>query len=314
MRVEALLMLVVMNIKAMSAIDFTVKMYDNTPGLYYDHVGHVRLCGSEWKLVTYVNISNLEDTYNTVLDFVSQTKGMCKELSSESTSICQSHLLLIEQSLSQVYRTRVIIAQVTKTKEDENFSAGRRNSNVRDVFFTLLVLLKKILFGTLSDENATYYKNRISELQSEQLSMLRLAKEQIIVVRSSLKTANFTLADVAANEMQPNDNINVIHNQVAENGETTSQAFSQAILLSAVNQHMIIFEHLVRQLRKEYDIFSAITFAQKGILLPQIIIPEDVIEAFQQSQPILPTDLSLPSTARVAYKHVLMDIVDIDVF
>jgi hypothetical protein len=31
MRVEALLMLVVMSITATSAIDFTVKMYDNTP-------------------------------------------------------------------------------------------------------------------------------------------------------------------------------------------------------------------------------------------------------------------------------------------
>jgi hypothetical protein len=60
---------------------------------------------------------------------------MCRELSSESTSTCQSHLLLIEQSLSQVYRTRAIIAQVTKTKEDENFSAGSTNSqSKRGVF------------------------------------------------------------------------------------------------------------------------------------------------------------------------------------
>jgi hypothetical protein len=145
--------------------------------------------------------------------------------------------------------------------------------------------------------------------------MLKLAKEQMIVVRSSLRTVNFTLADVAANEIQLNDNLNVIQKLVAENREKTSQVLSQAILLSAVNQHMIIVEHLVSQLREEYDIIlSAITFAQKGILFPQIITPEDIIEAFQQSQSILPTDLSLPSTARVAYKHVLMDIVDIDVF
>jgi hypothetical protein len=145
--------------------------------------------------------------------------------------------------------------------------------------------------------------------------MLKLAKEQMIVLRSSLQTVNFTLADVAAKEMQLNDNPNVIQKQVAENGEKTSQAFSQAILVSAVNQHMIIVEHSVSQLWEEYGmILSAITFAQKGILLLQIITPEDIIEAFQKSQSILPTDLSLPSTARVAYKHVLMGIVDIDVF
>jgi hypothetical protein len=91
----------------------------------------------------------------------------------------------------------------------------------------------------------------------------------MIVVPSSLQTVNFTLADVAANEMQLNDNLNVIQKLVAENREKTSQVLSQAILLSAVNQHMIIVEHLVSQLREEYDIIlSAITFAQKGILLP----------------------------------------------
>jgi hypothetical protein len=109
MRLEALLMLVVMCIIATSAIDFTVKIYDNTPGLYYDHVGQVQPYGSEWKPVTYVNISKLETTYNTVLDFIIQTKGMCKELSSEATSTCQSHLLLMEQSLSRVHRTHAII-------------------------------------------------------------------------------------------------------------------------------------------------------------------------------------------------------------
>jgi hypothetical protein len=274
MRVDALLMLVVMSTAAMSAINFTVKMSDNTPGLYYDHVGQVQLYGSEWTLVTYVNISKLEATYNTVLDFVSQTKGVCKELSSESTSICQSHLLVIQQSLSQVHRTRAIIVQVTKTKEDENFSVGSTNSRSKRGVFNFVGSASKILVRTLSDEDATYYKNRISERQSEQLSMLKLAKEQMIVVRS-LQTVNFTLADVAANEIQLNDNPNVIQKHVAENGEKTSQILSQAILLSAVNQHMIIAEHLVSQLRQEYDIIlSAITFAQKGILLPQIITPE----------------------------------------
>jgi hypothetical protein len=187
--------------------------------------------------VTYVNISKPEATYNTVLDFVCQTKGMRKELSFESTSICQSHLLLIQQSLSQVYRTGAIIAQVTSTKEDENFSAGSTNSKSKRGAFNFVGSASKILFGTSSDEDATYYKDRISELQSEQLSMLRLAKEQTIVVRSSLQTVNFTFADVAANEMQLNDNLTVIQKQVAENRERTSQVFSEAILLSAVNQH-----------------------------------------------------------------------------
>jgi hypothetical protein len=59
-------------------------------------------------------------------------------------------------------------------------------------------------------------------------------------------------------------------------------------------------------------ILPAIIFAQKGILLLQIITSEDIIEAFQNSHSILSSDLSLPSTARLAYEHVLMNIIDID--
>jgi hypothetical protein len=65
---------------------------------------------------------------------------------------------------------------------------------------------------------------------------------------------------------------------------------------------MIIIEHLVGQLKEGYGtLLFAITFAQKGILSPQIITPRDIIRAFQNSHSILPRDLSLPTTARVAY-------------
>jgi hypothetical protein len=51
--------------------------------------------------------------------------------------------------------------------------------------------------------------------------------------------------------MELNDNLNLIQKQVAENGEKRSQAFSQAILLSEVNQHMIVVEQFISQLREE---------------------------------------------------------------
>jgi hypothetical protein len=55
-----------MRITAMSAIDFTIKAYNHTQGLYYDHAGQVQLYDSEWELVTYVNASKLETTYKTL--------------------------------------------------------------------------------------------------------------------------------------------------------------------------------------------------------------------------------------------------------
>jgi hypothetical protein len=78
---------------------------------------------------------------------------------------------------------------------------------------------------------------------------------------------------------------------------------------------VIIVEHLTSQLREEYDtLLFAIIFAQKGILTPQIITATDIVRALQDSHSILPPDLSLPTTARVAYEHVLLKVVDLDAF
>jgi hypothetical protein len=92
MRLETLLVLSVTCVAAIFAADFTVKKYEDTPGLSFNHIGQVQLYGSEWKLVTYVNISKLETTYNTLVDAVSQTRAMCKELPPAAISTCQSDL------------------------------------------------------------------------------------------------------------------------------------------------------------------------------------------------------------------------------
>jgi hypothetical protein len=78
---------------------------------------------------------------------------------------------------------------------------------------------------------------------------------------------------------------------------------------------MVVTENLMSQLREDCEIIlSAIIFAQKGTLLPQVITRENIIQAFQKSHSVFPADLSLPTTASVACEYVLMVIIDTDVF
>jgi hypothetical protein len=64
--------------------------------------------------------------------------------------------------------------------------------------------------------------------------------------------------------------------------EKTSQAFSQTALSIATNQHMIIIEHFIGQLKEVYGIsLFAINFAQEGNFSPQIITTGDVIRDFK---------------------------------
>jgi hypothetical protein len=93
------------------------------------------------------------------------------------------------------------------------------------------------------------------------------------VVRSTLHTIDCTLANIAAHELQLSENLKTVQKQMNEDVEKANQAFSQTTLLIATNQHVIIIEHLIGQLKGEYaTLLSAFTFLQKGNLSPLEIL------------------------------------------
>jgi hypothetical protein len=100
----------------------------------------------------------------------------------------------------------------------------------------ILLVLFKILPCTLSDDDATY-KNKISERQSEQISKLKLTKEHLIFALCTLEAVNFTLASVAANEMELSDNLNITENRFTENAERQVRFFA-SYSFSYSDQHV----------------------------------------------------------------------------
>jgi hypothetical protein len=125
----------------------------------------------------------------------------------------------------------IFIFQITRSKEDDNFSFDNTETKKKKIkrgVFIFIGSASMILFGTLSDEDTTYYQIKISELETEKLSMLKVAKQQMIVVCTTSETVKSTLANVAANEMQLSKNLNVMQKKTNENGEKTNQASPQA--------------------------------------------------------------------------------------
>jgi len=74
-------------------------------------------------------------------------------------------------------------------------------TRVRNEVYLILWGKSKVLFGTLDNEDANYYTDKSSHLQNEQLDFLRLSKEQITVVKTTLRSINSTLLTVTENEV-----------------------------------------------------------------------------------------------------------------
>ena len=120
--------------------------------------------------------------------------------------------------LPEVRRTITLVLIILKQR-------GRKS---KEVFLFLLGLLQGFYSAPCQMRTRLTIKIKISELETQQLSMLKVAKQQMIVVCTTSETVKSTLANVAANEMQLSKNLNVMQKKTNENGEKTNQASPQA--------------------------------------------------------------------------------------
>jgi hypothetical protein len=98
---------------------------------------------------------------------------------------CSNSIRQTDRQIKEVNGLKLLLRQLT-----HDDSVHRRKK--RGVF-NLVGEISKILFGTVDDEDAIYYADKISLLEREQLDFLKLSKEQISVVRTTLRSVNSTL-------------------------------------------------------------------------------------------------------------------------
>jgi hypothetical protein len=171
------------------------------------------------------------------------------------------------------------------------------------------------LFCVLDDENESFYNEKITQLETEQTDLIKLAKQQMTVVKSTLKSLNHTLQDVARNEAVLAKGLELISDYVnKENGEI-KQKYTYTTLLFTLNEHAIQLERALMEVREEYDvIIQAVLNAQKGIIQPHILSPVRLMKILKASQNDFPQDLSVPVPLSDAYAYQLINILDIEVY
>jgi hypothetical protein len=80
---------------------------------------------------------------------------------------------------------KLLVRQLTRV-EDKDHSCFKRRA------FSFVGRISKILFGTMESKYASYYAEKISSLGKEQIDFLKLSKEQITVVKSTLRSMTST--------------------------------------------------------------------------------------------------------------------------
>jgi hypothetical protein len=92
----------------------------------------------------------------------------------------------------------------------------------------------KILFGTVDSDDASYYTERISSLEREQLDFFRLSKEQV-TVKSTLRSLNFSLFAMSENEIILSKGLDEVAKHVSEHDSEIKEMFSGICYLQLAN-------------------------------------------------------------------------------
>jgi hypothetical protein len=295
-----------------ASLDVTVEKYSESPGLYYDDTGSAQLYSTEWRVVTYVNLEEANQNLETIRKYASMSITFCKE--HEHTfwinfTDCMKTIRNLDRQMKEVEDMKLLVKQLTRTDDDESQSRFKRG------VFNFIGGVSKILFGTMDSEDASYYTDKISSLEKEQADFLKLSKEQITVVKSTLRSINTTLQDVYDNERVLSKGLENMAKHVNEHDGEIKKMFTSSSMLLVVNEHAAQLDRALGECRRDYEtIIEAIVNAQKGILQPHIITPMQIMNQMKLSQTDIPSDLTLPIPLSAAYHNLVLRIIEVDVF
>ena len=101
---------------------------------------------------------------------------------------CFNSIRQADRSIRKVNELKLLLKQFTRNDDDPVHTREKRG------VFNFIGGIGKILFGTMESQDADHYTDKISRLENEQLDFLRLSKEQMTVVKTTLRSINSTLS------------------------------------------------------------------------------------------------------------------------
>ena len=150
----------------------------------------------------------------------------------------------MNRQVNEIEELRLLVKQLTRSEVGEwiRFKRG---------VFNFTGGISKILFSTMDSEDVSYYSEKISDLEKEETDFLKLSKEQITVVKSTLRSLNSTLLAVSENERILSEGLEEMPRHVNERDGEIREMFTGASMLLTVNEHNTQLERALDECRTE---------------------------------------------------------------
>jgi hypothetical protein len=157
--------------------------------------------------------------------------------------------------------------------------------------------ISKLLFGTLDSDDADYYNEQIKHFEEETEDMTSIMKQQLSIIKASLGTVNSTISDMEYNTRVIKEGLTSWKSYMERfTSETEAQLNIQNVKVT-VEGHIARANSALDAMQRNLDLMiQSVLNAPKGILQPQIVSPNLLMETLRKSFSVFPKDTMAPFT------------------
>ncbi|KAK2574786.1 hypothetical protein KPH14_013045, partial [Odynerus spinipes] len=209
---------------------YKIQKFENLPNLYFEDLGPARIFHETWTLITYTELSaidNQEKKLREGISYLTSTCGTCPHLS-------MLHSMSVQMDL----------AQQDKRKLYATLGVSRTLRGRRGVF-DFVGDISKVLFGTMSNSDATYYNQEIDAIHEDNKRNAELFKNQTQILKISLERTDGLIRDY-------NSKLEIIRNNFEVLSSKSDEIYRNEILLKtcfeteiAISEHHTIVTRLL---------------------------------------------------------------------
>jgi hypothetical protein len=184
---------------------YTMEVYQESPGVYFGHVGHVTLSHTSWTLVVYVPLYSIDNETLNLERYVRYIEETCSKMVVRNWTACYHFGGIMDYKLQHIKTTSQLLLEIVQVK-----SENRRQARG---LFNFVGKITKTLFGTLDEDDAQMYHEHIEHLKQGTTTLTQLMKQQLTVVKEMLGAFE-TLTDLEYSEINMAEGFNQLQRHV----------------------------------------------------------------------------------------------------
>jgi len=249
----------------------------------------VRVTTSDWKLISYLDLSEYTTKYLTLSRLYNTTSQLCGELrqkikNAETTHGCQQ---FAQATIPHLHEIELNHQNILDTIGNNEWNRIRNRRGLTSA----VSRFANVLYGSTQNIDFTSIFNKVVQLAKNRLNNMDVVTENTRIVKSVIKETNSTLNQILTNQQKLEQNIQLL----GEQAKLITQNIDQLQIRTMLLEQTLFFEVLLNQYAYEtQNLLAIINSALQGKVHTSILHTQRWLSELREIKAIIPVGTTLP--------------------